>query len=191
MISLYLATVTVLRDWARVGPLIDTARWEWIDKSGVWIFVVKRIVELCAGHGRATAFSAINDLLTNGLLPNLKSAPNHQLPTYTDTKPPGVAFLEGCLSSFFREIDDAGFLTDVVDTLQDRFPDSFEGQRKILTAAADFHRSGRDRATLARMDPDIAQTLRMIWLSDSEVDQPPPPKRMAARNSTARKRRKT
>ena len=99
--------------------------------------------------------------------------------------------MEGCLSSFFREIDDAGFLTDVVDTLQDRFPDSFEGQRKILTAAADFHRSGRDRATLARMDPDIAQTLRMIWLSDSEVDQPPPPKRMAARKLAARKRRKT
>jgi hypothetical protein len=191
MVGLYLATVTLLRGWTRTGPLINAARWEWVDKSGVWIFVVGTIAGLCSDHGRAIAFSAFNDLLTNGLIPNLKSTPDQQLSIYIDTKPPGITFLEGCLSSFFREIDDAGFLTDVVGTLQERFPDNFEGQRKILTAAADFHRSGCNPAILARMDPDIAQTLRMIWLPDSEGDQPPPPpKRTVARKTSAKKRSK-
>jgi hypothetical protein len=190
-VGLYLATVTLLQDWTRAGPLISASRWEWIDKSGVWIFVVGAIAGLCSDHGRTIAFSAFNDLLTNGLPHILKSTPDNHLSAYTYTRLPGITFLEGCLSSLFREIDDAGFLTDVVDTLQERFPDNFEGQRKILTAAADFHRSGRDQATLAKMDPDIAQTLRMIWLPDSEGDQlPPPSKRMADRKLAARKRRK-
>jgi hypothetical protein len=191
MIGLYLATATQLHDWARIGPLFTATRWEWVDRSDAWYFVVEAIAGLCRDHGRAAAFSVFNDLLTNGLYPVLESVSNQSSSTDIDARPPGMAFLGRCLSSFVHQIDDAGFLTDVVDALRDFFPDRFEGQRKILTAVAEFHRAGRDRATLARMDPDIAQILREIWLPDAEPDQPLlPRKRAAAQKSAAGKRRK-
>jgi hypothetical protein len=190
--GLYLSMITRLQDWVRVGPSISSEGWEEIDQAYYpSFFISETIAELCKSRGRAVAFSALSDLLTNGLPSTLKSASNHQSQSDTDVQLPAVAFLERCLSSFISQIDDADFLIDVVKTVEDHFPDRFEGQRKILTAAADFHRSGCDPATLARMNPDIAQTLRMIWLPDSEGDQPPPPpKRTAARKASAKKRRK-
>jgi hypothetical protein len=169
-VGLYLATATRLQDWARIGSQITAERWEWIDQSHAAVYVVETIAALCNDQGRALAFSALDDLLTNGLPLALRDALNRRASDCTDTRLPAMAFLEGCISSFVKEIDDAGFLTDVVDTIQDRFPDHFEGLRKMLTSAADFHRSRRDPAILARMDPDIAQALRAIWLYDTESE---------------------
>jgi hypothetical protein len=185
MVGLYLATAARLQDWARIDPLITSARWEWIDRCDAWFYIGEEIARLCRDYGRAIAFSAFSDLFTNGLASVLKSVPNYPSSASTDARPPGIAFLEGCLLSFIWKINDAGFLTDVVDTIQDRFPDRFKGHRIILTAVAEFHRAGRDRATLARLDPDIAQILREIWLPDAEPDQHPLPRRRAATQKSA------
>lgn len=64
---------------------------------------------------------------------------------------------------------DDGVLRDLADQIREVFGDEGEESAKQLEAFAIFHASGRTEASLERMDPDLATTIRRIWnLKDPE-----------------------
>jgi hypothetical protein len=60
-------------------------------------------------------------------------------------------------------VGDPNWLENLEQAIDLRFPARFAGETSRLTAAASYHRSGRDRASLVRLDPDFAKTLETIF----------------------------
>jgi hypothetical protein len=65
--------------------------------------------------------------------------------------------------SAIRRCADADQLDAFADAIALHFPSRFDKEISRLKNAARYHRSGRDRAMLARLDPDFARTLEAMF----------------------------
>ncbi len=62
-----------------------------------------------------------------------------------------------------QQCDNSGFLDDLADLLRDTYGDQFSHETALLAATATYHKSGRDPASLERVDPDIATAIKRVW----------------------------
>jgi tetratricopeptide (TPR) repeat protein len=83
------------------------------------------------------------------------------------------SWLEAFTTQVIRRSDAPDWLENLARAIELHFPGRFAHEMSRLTAAAGYHRSGRDRAALARLDPDFAKTLETIF-PPPEVDKATP-----------------
>jgi DNA-binding transcriptional ArsR family regulator len=106
-----------------------------------------------ARNGRASdAFAAFNGLLT-ALAPAIMAT--------NDPDDPRLGQLRQILRDRGVVLWPAGLLTDVATAAEEALPGRLDAESRMLREIARFDASGRDPAILARLDPDIAQMLRL------------------------------
>lgn len=69
------------------------------------------------------------------------------------------SWLSGCVEAFLYRATIPNTLETLAEAIAIHFPERFADQRRRLTDAAHYHRSGRVHAALERVDPDFARVL--------------------------------
>ncbi len=104
--------------------------------------------------------------------------------TDPDAAKPQQELLLAWIWSFTRgsvtAIEDPAVLTARAEAIALHFPGRFPAETDRLHAAAAYHASGRDPASLARLDPDLARTLRTMF-PPAEAEPAPARGRRSAR----------
>jgi len=98
-----------------------------------------------------------------------------------------------CLQQWLQElagdstlrIEDPDTLEAWATAIELHFPGRYAAETSWLRDAASYHRSGRDPAALARLDPDFAQALRAMFPPPDTT----PPKKTRARKTSGRSKR--
>lgn len=90
-------------------------------------------------------------------------------------------FLDDLLGELAAQLTDPGLLTDVAGLLREELPPPYATRAALMEAAALFHASGRDPASLQRVDPDIALAIRRVWMPEPAEAPPSAPKRRTGR----------
>jgi len=73
-----------------------------------------------------------------------------------------AAWLRGYVDAIIEKSNAPKPLDTLADVITIHFPDRFAHERRRLTGAAAYHRAGRARSALERLDPDFAQALAIM-----------------------------
>lgn len=156
--------------WADDLPLLRAAwpHFEDWERSGCGHNTAAAAATLAEEQGRAVAYAAVA-----GCIRALASGGGDGV----DFTP----FLDDLLGELAAQLTDPGLLTDVAGLLREELPSPYATRAALMEAAALFHASGRDPASLQRVDPDIALAIRRVWMPEPAEAPPSTPKRRTGR----------
>ncbi|MFT4924971.1 MAG: tetratricopeptide (TPR) repeat protein [Phenylobacterium sp.] len=106
---------------------------------------------------RAQAYACAVDFIL-ALAPEIKSDPGAVLHSIYPQK-----VVNASLNVLLAQCEDPEFLSDIADLLQTTFTSHFRREIDLFKAAAVYHQSNRDPASLERTDPDISTALLRMW----------------------------
>lgn len=156
--------------WADDRPLLRAAwpHFEDWERKALGPFTAVAAATLAEEQGRAVAYAAVA-----GCIRALASGGGDGV----DFTP----FLDDLLGELAAQLTDPGLLTDVAGLLREELPPPYATRAALMEAAALFHASGRDPASLQRVDPDIALAIRRVWMPEPAEAPPSTPKRRTGR----------
>jgi len=92
---------------------------------------------------------------------------------FPDSRGEGLnIFLHQVASQMVRQCEEPDKLDLWAGAVELRFPDGFQNETSLLRNTARYHREGRSREVLARLDPDVANALSTMFPPNAEPEKP-------------------